>query len=102
MPPGLTVTADRSGPCPGNNIKDTCYGGQLRFEVKNSFSQFDYEIKYTIFDAEGLISNEAAIDLINTVKNTNSTASGGGGSVGLWSILGLIGLGLYRSRRKYV
>lgn len=102
MPPGLTVTADRSGPCPGNNIKDTCYGGQLRFEVKNSFSQFDYEIKYTIFDAEGLISNEATIDLINTVKNTNSTASGGGGSIGLWSILGLIGLGLYRSRRKYV
>ena len=102
MPPGLTVTADRSGPCPGNNIKDTCYGGQLRFEVKNSFSQFDYEIKYTIFDAEGLISNEATINLINTVKNTNSTASGGGGSIGLWSILGLIGLGLYRGRRKYV
>jgi len=100
IPAGLIVNADRKGPCPGNYIKDTCYGGQLYFEVKNNFSQFDYELDYNIFDAEGMSSNNAKIYLINTEKNTNSEASGGGGSLGIYSILGLAGLALFRSRRK--
>lgn len=99
IPAGLTVRADRSGPCPDQYIKDTCYGGQLYFEVKNSFSQFDYEIEYNILDAEGLKSNDAKIDLINTAKNTNTQASGGG-SVGVYGLFGLVLLAAYRSRRK--
>ena len=100
IPAGLIVNADRKGPCPGNYIKDTCYGGQLYFEVKNNFSQFDYELDYNIFDAEGMSSNNAKIYLLNTEKNTNNEASGGGGSLGIYSILGLAGLALFRNRRK--
>lgn len=104
IPAGLIVTADHTGPCPGNDIRFTCYGGQLHIQAKNNFSPFDYELKYNIYDAEGLISNQAiqaTIYLKNTAKNTSSTASGGGGgSIGIYSILGLMGLGLYRARRK--
>ncbi|MNG44882.1 hypothetical protein D3C78_48180 [compost metagenome] len=101
IPAGLIVTADHTGPCPGNDIRFTCYGGQLHLQAKNNFSPFDYELNYHIYDAEGLISNEATIYLKNTAKNTSSTASGGGGgSIGIYSILGLMGLGLYRVRRK--
>ena len=99
IPAGLTVTADHTGPCPGNDIRFTCYGGQLHMQAKNNFSPFDYELKYNIYDAEGLISNQATISLKNTAQNTSSTASGGG-SLGVYSILGLMGLGLYRARRK--
>ncbi|OTG73281.1 hypothetical protein B9T26_09350 [Acinetobacter sp. ANC 4169] len=100
IPAGLIVNADRKGPCPGNYIKDTCYGGQLYFEVKNNFSQFDYELEYNIFDTEGISSNNAKIYLLNTEKNTNNEASGGGGSLGIYSVLGLAGLALFRNRRK--
>ena len=100
IPAGLIINADRQGPCPGNDIKDTCYGAQLYFEVKNNFSQFDYELKYKIYDAEGIPSNNAEINLLNTEKNTNNQASGGGGSLGIYSVIGLLGLGLYRGRRK--
>ena len=68
--------------------------------MKNNFSQFDYELKYNIYDAEGIPSNNAKITLVNTEKNTNNEASGGGGSLGIYSVIGLLGLGLYRSRRK--
>ena len=99
IPAGLIVTADHTGPCPGNDIRFTCYGGQLHMQAKNNFSPFDYELNYHIYDAEGLISKQATISLKNTAQNTSSTASGGG-SLGVYSILGLMGLGLYRARRK--
>jgi hypothetical protein len=99
IPAGLIVTADHTGPCPGNDIRFTCYGGQLHMQAKNNFSPFDYELNYHIYDAEGLISKQATISLKNTAQNTSSTASGGG-SLGAYSILGLMGLGLYRARRK--
>ena len=99
IPAGLIVTADHTGSCPGNDIRFTCYGGQLHMQAKNNFSPFDYELNYHIYDAEGLISKQATISLKNTAQNTSSTASGGG-SLGVYSILGLMGLGLYRARRK--
>ncbi|AUX84911.1 hypothetical protein C3F34_01705 [Acinetobacter sp. ACNIH2] len=37
----------------------------------------------------------AKIYLNNTAKNT-VTSGGGGGSIGWWGLLGLLGLGLYR------
>lgn len=98
IPAGVIVTADRSGPCPNSYVRDKCYGGKLYIQVKNNFSQFDYAFKYNVFDAEGLESNDAQLVLVNTAKNTNT--SGGGGSLGFWSIAGLLGLGLYRFRRK--
>ena len=99
IPEGLIVTADHTGPCPGNDIRFTCYGGQLHIQVKNNFSPFNDDLKYSIYDAEGLKSDEAVIFLKNTAQNSSSTASGGG-SIGVYSILGLMGLGLYRARRK--
>ncbi|WP_445346125.1 CSLREA domain-containing protein [Acinetobacter bohemicus] len=99
IPEGLIVTADHTGPCPGNDIRFTCYGGQLHIQVKNNFSQFNDQLTYSIYDAEGSKSDEAVIFLKNTAQNSSSTASGGG-SIGVWSILGLMGLGLYRARRK--
>jgi len=64
-------------------------------QVKNNYSPFDQIMEYTVFDAEGLASNRAKIYLNNTAKNT-VTSGGGGGSIGWWSLLGLLGLGLYR------
>jgi len=99
IPEGLIVTADHTGPCPGNDVRFTCYGGQLHIQVKNNFSQFNDQLTYSIYDAEGLKSDEAVIFLKNTAQNSSSTASGGG-SIGVYGILGLMGLGLYRARRK--
>ena len=66
-----------------------------------SFSPFDYELKYTIFDHELELSPEATITLENTAKNTNYEASGGGGgSLGFWGVLGLLGLAFYRQRPR--
>ena len=56
-------------------------------------------MQQSLLDAEGLKSNDAKIDLINTAKNTNTQASGGG-SVGVYGLFGLVLLAAYRSRRK--
>ncbi|OAL81452.1 hypothetical protein AY606_01585 [Acinetobacter sp. SFB] len=94
LPAGLIMKAEHEGPCPEAYIRDTCYGGKIQFTVKNSFSQFDYPIEYTIFDSDNGMSNIAKITLKNTAKDTNS--SSGGGSLGLYSLLAVAGLGLYR------
>lgn len=96
---GLSMTAERQGPCPDTHIRDTCYGGKITFEVKNNLSQFDYQASYNIFDADGSASKTANVYLNNTVKNT-STSSSGGGSLGLYGVFGLIGLAIYRRRMK--
>lgn len=98
LPAGLIMKAEHEGPCPEAYIRDKCYGGKIQFAVKNSFSQFDYPIKYAIFDADGGISNEATLSLKNTAKDTNSSG-GGGGSFGIYGLLALAGLGLYRRYR---
>ena len=97
IPAGVTLKAEREGACPSPNERQICYGGQLTFSVNNAFSQSDYMVNYNVIDADGILSNTATITLKNTKKNTNT--SSGGGSTGLWSILGLLGLAAYR--RKY-
>ena len=99
LPAGLSMKAEFEGPCPEAYIRDTCYGGKIEFTVKNAFSQFDYPIDYAVFDAEGAISNTATLLLKNTAKDTNSSSSGGG-SFGIYGLLALIGLGLYRRKMK--
>ncbi len=54
---------------------------------------------YAIFDADEKMSEKATILLRNTVKNTN-TSSSGGGAIGMWGLLGLLGLAGYRRLRK--
>lgn len=98
LPAGLIMKAEFEGPCPEAYIRDTCYGGKIEFSVKNAFSQFDYPIKYKIFDADGGGSNEATVSLTNTAKNTNESSSGGG-AFGIWGLLGLIALSAYRQRK---
>ncbi|TCB57033.1 CSLREA domain-containing protein [Acinetobacter terrestris] len=98
LPAGLIMKAEHEGSCPEAYIRDKCYGGKIQFTVKNSFSQFDYPIQYAIFDADGGISKEATLSLKNTAKDTNSS-SGGGGSFGIYGLLALAGLGLYRRYR---
>lgn len=95
---GLTVTAERQGPCPDTYQAETCYGGKLTFAARNNFSQYDYHVGYTIFDADALMSNTATITLKNSAKNTNSQSSGGG-AMSLFGLFGLLGLAVYRSRR---
>ena len=99
LPAGVSLSAEREGPCPGNFAGETCYGGKLTFSVKNTFSQSDYEMQYHVFDADELMSDTARINLKNTAKNTN-TSSSGGGSFGIWGMFGLLGLAGYRRVRK--
>ena len=98
LPAGLTMTAERQGPCPGTDASNICYGGKLHFAVKNNLSQFDYPVTYKIYDAEGLGSNTATIYLNNTVQNTNSSSSGGG-AFGVYGVFAILGLTLYRRYR---
>lgn len=101
VPSGVVLTADREAHCPGDYAREICYGGNIQVQVRNSFSPFDYELKYTIFDHELELSPEATITLENTAKNTNYEASGGGGgSLGFWGMFGLIGLAFYRQRPR--
>lgn len=97
IPAGLNFTAERSGQCPGSYVKETCYGGKLSFSVKNNLSQFDYPVKYSVFDSEGAKSNIGILTLKNTAKNTN-TSSSGGGSFGILGLISLFGLVVYRRR----
>lgn len=88
-----------NGPCPGSAMRDTCYSSNLVVQVKNNYSPFDQVMEYTVFDAEGLASNRAKIYLNNTAKNT-VTSGGGGGSMGWFSLLGLLGLAGNRYQRR--
>ncbi|MGE8538814.1 MAG: CSLREA domain-containing protein, partial [Acinetobacter sp.] len=99
IPAGVSLKAERQGPCPATYERETCYGGQLTFSVKNNLSQADYSMEYTIFDADEKMSGTAMIVLRNIVKNTN-TSSSGGGSLGIWGLFGLFGLAAYRRIRK--
>lgn len=100
IPAGLNFEAELSGPCPATYPRETCYGGKVTFSVKNAFSQFDYPVQYSVLDSDGLESGNAIITLKNTAKNTNTSSSGGGGSMGIFGLLALMGLGVYRHRSK--
>ena len=101
IPDGLSVTADRQGPCPEEYSKETCYGGNLHIQVKNNFNPFNFKMTYNVFDADGKASEDATIKLQNTEStSTGESTSSGGGSVGLWSIFGLATLLMYRQRSQ--
>ncbi|OAL76564.1 CSLREA domain-containing protein [Acinetobacter sp. SFA] len=99
LPAGVSLKAERQGACPDPYQNQTCYGGKLTFSVRNNLSQANYSMEYAIFDADAKISETATILLRNTVKNTNTSSSGGGAS-GIWALLGLLGLAAYRRLRK--
>lgn len=102
IPSSVVLNADRKAPCPGDYARETCYGGNIQVQVRNSFSPFDYELRYTVFDHEQALSEEATITLENTAKNTNYEASsGGGGSLGIWGLMTLLGLVGYRRHARF-
>lgn len=102
IPSSVVLNADRKAPCPGDYARETCYGGNIQVQVRNSFSPFDYELRYTVFDHEQALSEEATITLENTAKNTNYEASsGGGGSLGIWGLMTLLGLVGYRRHTRF-
>lgn len=98
VPSGITITPERSGPCPYPDQKETCYGGNLAIQVKNNFNVFDYKFSYLVYDADGTKSEETTVTLKNTAATTNNQSSSGGGSLGIFTVLGLVGLVLYRRR----
>ncbi|MNH64825.1 hypothetical protein D3C73_168220 [compost metagenome] len=96
------VKADREGPCPGKDSKNTCYGGNIYIQAKNVFNTFNDTLSYNVYDANGLISAKpGTINLISTATTTDDSRSGGGGgSLGILSIASLLGLAVYRRYRK--
>ncbi len=100
VPDPVSITADRSGPCPGNDRKMTCYGGKLHIQLKNTLDPFGYKFTYVVYDADGLASNEATVTLNNTDSSPSGVRESGGGSFEWFSIFGLFGLLGLRQLRK--
>lgn len=100
----LIVTADRQGKCPAPDQKETCYGGNIYIQETNTFNPFNYSFNYQVYDNDitPTISNLATVNVISTATTSKDTrpATSGGGSTGVFSILGLIGLLAYRRFRK--
>lgn len=91
----VQISAERSGPCPDDN-KLTCHGGKIQVKLKNTLDPFNYRLQYVVYDADGLKSKPATIELKNSGSESNK--SGGGGSMGIISGLGLLSLVAYRRR----
>ncbi|NIE96136.1 CSLREA domain-containing protein [Acinetobacter sp. Tr-809] len=101
VPRDLSITADRQGACPEPDQKETCYGGNIYVQEVNAFNPFNFDFKYQVYDAEGVSSNEATVRTINTATTTDDTRSAsGGGSLGFYSVFGLLGLLAYRRFKK--
>lgn len=95
------VKADREGPCPGDDKDNTCYGGNIYIQAKNSFNNFNDTLTYYVYDADNKISNAGTLSLVssNTAAGGGSSG-GGGGSLGILSLASLLGLIAYRRYRK--
>ncbi|WP_017387855.1 CSLREA domain-containing protein [Acinetobacter calcoaceticus] len=95
------VKVDREGPCPGDDKDNTCYGGNIYIQAKNSFNNFNDTLTYYVYDADNKISNAGTLSLVssNTAAGGNSSG-GGGGSLGILSLASLLGLVVYRRYRK--
>jgi len=95
------VKADREGPCPDEDKDNTCYGGNIYIQAKNSFNNFNDTLTYYVYDADNKISNAGTLSLVssNTAAGGNSSG-GGGGSIGILSLASLLGLVVYRRYRK--
>lgn len=94
----LLIEADYRELCPDQSRK-WCYGGNIYVKPKNSFNKFNYTLTYQVFDADGTLSNTATVKLISTATTTDDTR-GGGGALGILSVLGLLGLALLRQRKS--
>ena len=93
----LVFSAERSGPCPGEDRLYTCYGGKITVQYKNTLYPFSYKFSYAAYDADGKISNEATVNIKNSATSDSSVRnSGGGGAMGWLGIFGLMGLAGYR------
>ncbi|MFC1397163.1 CSLREA domain-containing protein [Acinetobacter lactucae] len=95
------IKADREGPCPGKDSKNTCYGGNIYIQANNVFNTFNDTITYYVYDADNVISSTpGTIKLVSTATTTDDTRGGGGGSFGILSLASLLGLLAYRRYRK--
>lgn len=87
------VKADREGPCPGEDKDNTCYGGNIYIQAKNSFNNFNDTLTYYVYDADNKISNAGTISLVSSNTTAGGANSGGGGgSLGILSLASLLGL----------
>ncbi|MDR2250215.1 CSLREA domain-containing protein [Acinetobacter sp.] len=94
------VKADREGPCPKDDSGNICYGGNIYIQASNVFNTFNDTLTYYVYDADGTISAKAGtINLVSTATTTDDSRSGGG-SIGIFSIVSLLGLMAYRRYRK--
>lgn len=93
----LIITADHQGNCPAPDEEETCFGGNIYIKAANTFNTFNFTFGYQVYDADKKLSNLATVNVITTGK---ATQSGGGGSTGIFSLFGLLGLLTYRRLRK--
>ena len=100
----LIVTADRKGKCPAPDQKETCYGGNIYIQEVNTFNPFNYSFNYQVYDNDETpkLSNLATVKVISTATTSDDTrpAKSGGGSMGIFSALSLLGLLAYRRYKK--
>lgn len=94
------VKADREGPCPDEDKDNTCYGGNIYIQAKNSFNNFNDTLTYYVYDADNKISNAGTLSLVSSNTAAGGSSGGGGGSLGILSIASLLGLVIYRRYRK--
>lgn len=94
------VKADREGPCPDEDKDNTCYGGNIYIQAKNSFNNFNDTLTYYVYDADNKISNAGTLSLVSSNTAAGGSSGGGGGSLGILSIASLLGLAVYRRYRK--
>lgn len=95
----LVIDAEHRVLCPDDS-REWCYGGDIYIKPKNSFNKFNYTLEYQVFDDDSTISNIAEIELTSTATTSDDTR-GGGGSLGVFAVLGLAGLALWRRRVKH-
>lgn len=99
------VVFERSGPCPDNDVnrtETTCYGGKATYVNTNLFNPFNDNFTYVVLDPDKTESNEATVTITNTATTVNDTRQGkssGGGAIGVFGLLGLMGIGLARQRK---
>ncbi|NHC04257.1 CSLREA domain-containing protein [Acinetobacter sp. 187] len=100
IPDAVSVTADRKGACPGLDKKNDCYGGNISLQLNNSLDVFNYKVEYAVYDADGSVSNTGILNLKNSALAQGSPRTSGGGSMGWFSLFGLLALAAVRQYRS--
>lgn len=99
VPTPVSIIADRVEPCANDRFKK-CYGGNIRVQLNNNLDVFSYDLKYSVLDADGASSGEGTLAVLNTETGPGSSRTSGGGSLGGFGLLGLIGLSWLRMRKS--